>query len=214
VSGGTRSAEVDGDIYHPAEQREARLGDDHDHRRRKPTGTIENDDIQVRISGATISEGTGGTKNLDFAITLTQVSDQPVTVTFKLKKARAKEGSDYNLPEFMTAVIPCGSDVRDHLNPIVTDSISEQNETFTVELTDATNAKVGVSTATGTIVNDDAAPSLSIESVTSSEGNSGTKDFVFKVKLSAASGQKCEWLQLQPQARRQRVPISSPMQRL
>jgi hypothetical protein len=41
----------------------------------------------------------------------------------------------------------------------------------------------------GTIQNDDALPTVSINDVSMAEGNSGTKNFTFTVTLSAASGQ-------------------------
>src|SRR6185295_3548347 len=51
------------------------------------------------------------------------------------------------------------------------------------------NATISTGTGTGTIQNDDTAPTLSINSVSLNEGNSGTTNFVFTVTQSAASGQ-------------------------
>src|SRR3989442_7796277 len=46
-----------------------------------------------------------------------------------------------------------------------------------------------LSRSAGAIANDDGVPSLSINDVTVTEGNSGTTDAVFNVSLSAPSGQ-------------------------
>src|SRR5262249_9369236 len=61
----------------------------------------------------------------------------------------------------------------------------ENNETFTVSLTSPTHATITSGTATGTILNDDLPPSLSINNVSQAEGNSGTTSFVFTVTLAA-----------------------------
>jgi hypothetical protein len=79
------------------------------------------------------------------------------------------------------------------------DTIQENNETFTVTLSGATNATIADAQGVGTIVNDDGPsqppppppppPSLSVSDVSQSEGNSGASGFVFSVTLSAASAQ-------------------------
>src|SRR5205823_5659931 len=61
------------------------------------------------------------------------------------------------------------------------DTKFEPNETFAVDLSGATNATVSDGTGTGTIVNDDSQPTLAINDVTVTEGNSGTANAVFGV---------------------------------
>jgi len=58
-----------------------------------------------------------------------------------------------------------------------------------VNLVSLGNATIGNGTGTGTILNDDAVPTLSIGNVSLSEGNTGTTDFVFTVTQSEVSGQ-------------------------
>jgi hypothetical protein len=72
---------------------------------------------------------------------------------------------------------------------VVGDTLNEADETFTVTLTNPTNATLADNTGTGTITNDDALPSLSINDVTVTEGNAGTVNADFTVTLSTASGQ-------------------------
>jgi uncharacterized repeat protein (TIGR01451 family) len=74
--------------------------------------------------------------------------------------------------------------------PIVGDTIDEIDETFTVVLSNPSGATISstAGTGTGTILDDDAAPTLSIDSVSLAEGNAGTSNLSFTVALDAASG--------------------------
>jgi uncharacterized repeat protein (TIGR01451 family) len=65
--------------------------------------------------------------------------------------------------------------------------VSEANETFSVNLASAVNATIATAAGTGTILDDDTSPSLSINSVSQPEGNSGTSSMIFTVTLSPAS---------------------------
>jgi hypothetical protein len=68
------------------------------------------------------------------------------------------------------------------------DSSIEPDETFFVNVTNVTGAIVSVSQGQGTIQNDDS-PSLSINDVTVTEGNSGTTAATFTVTLASSSSQ-------------------------
>ncbi len=65
----------------------------------------------------------------------------------------------------------------------------EPNETLLVNLTVPANATILDGQGTGTITNDDGAPTLSIDDVAVAEGNAGTTTLGFTVTLSAVSGQ-------------------------
>ncbi|HVQ39504.1 MAG TPA: Calx-beta domain-containing protein [Pyrinomonadaceae bacterium] len=68
------------------------------------------------------------------------------------------------------------------------DNLVESNETVILTVTSATGYNAGSpSSATGTILNDDPTPNLSINDVQIAEGNSGTINAVFTVTLSAPS---------------------------
>ena len=69
------------------------------------------------------------------------------------------------------------------------DTRDEANETFAVNLNSAVNAAIGTAQGIGTIADNDAAPTLSINNVSITEGNTGTKTASLAVTLSAASGQ-------------------------
>jgi hypothetical protein len=69
------------------------------------------------------------------------------------------------------------------------DVLDEPDETFVVNLSNAVNATIGDAQGTGTITDDDGAPTLSINDVEVTEGNSGTVNAVFAVTLSPTSAQ-------------------------
>jgi hypothetical protein len=58
-------------------------------------GTIINDDAVITIDDVTLSEGTSGTKNFIFTISMSPASSQPVTVTYTTSDNTAFAGSDY-----------------------------------------------------------------------------------------------------------------------
>ena len=62
------------------------------------------------------------------------------------------------------------------------------NETFFVNLSSPSNASIGQGQGRGTILNDDALPKLTINDISAVEGQSGTTNGVFTVKLTPASG--------------------------
>src|SRR5207248_2549666 len=67
------------------------------------------------------------------------------------------------------------------------DTTYEHAETFSVNLSNPSNATVADAQGLGTITNDDAQPSFAIGDVTPNEGNSGTTAFTFTVTKSGAT---------------------------
>src|SRR5207249_4710650 len=66
----------------------------------------------------------------------------------------------------------------------------ELSEAFTVKLSGATGATITKDTGTGTIVNDDTAPTLAIDDVSQAEGSTGgTTAFTFTVTKTGATTQ-------------------------
>src|SRR4029077_5817784 len=73
--------------------------------------------------------------------------------------------------------------------PVRGDTLDENDETFTVDVTALTNAVVSDGPGTVTITDDDAAPNLSIDSPTIPEGKAGdTTHVALTVSLTAPSG--------------------------
>jgi hypothetical protein len=154
-------------------------------------GTITNDDVSptLSINDVTVVEGNVGVTNAVFTITLSAASGQAVTVLASSADGTATSPSDYiQLPPTLVTFAP-GVTTMTITVPVNGDTLSEPDETFFVNLTAPINASITDAQGLGTITNDDATPSLSINDVTVLEGNAGTTNAVFTITLSAASGQ-------------------------
>jgi CSLREA domain-containing protein len=147
-------------------------------------GTITNDDTAPSIS---IDNGSG-TEGGPVGFTVTQSAPSGVDTTFKYSTADGTATSaDYTGVTNVTGTITAGNTTTTISIPTTEDSVYEGNETFTVALSDPNNATIGTATGTGTITENDPAPSFTINDVTHLEGNSGTTDYVFTVTKSATN---------------------------
>jgi len=120
--------------------------------------------------------------------TLSAPSALPVTVNLGLTGSATGGGTDYTASG-TTITIPAGSTTGTTTITAVSDSVDEQDETVTVDITGVTNAtESGTQQQTVTITDDDPEPTMSINNPTITEGNSGTVNLTFTVTLSTASG--------------------------
>src|SRR5262249_51231347 len=153
------------------------------------TVRINNDDTppppSFSIGDATLVEGTGaGTSVMRFRVTLSEVLETDVTVDFATADRTANAGSDYT-GRSGTLTIVAGSQVGFIDVPIIRDSTVEQNETFTVILSNPSEGTaIQDGSATGTIVNDDASLSIAARLADNAEGDSGSTSFTFTVTRS------------------------------
>jgi len=153
------------------------------------TGTIVNDDAPpaVTIGDVTATEGNTGTTAATFVLTLSPASVLPATVHYATSDGTAIAGSDYSAAAGTITFAP-GVTSQTVTVPILGDTLYERDENFSVTLSSAVDAAIAVSSATATVVNDDAPPALSIGNIVVNEGNSGTRTANFTVTLSAVSG--------------------------
>jgi hypothetical protein len=118
-----------------------------------------------------VPEGNDGFTDAVFTLTLSHAYHQPVSVRVRFKPGTASEGDDYiEVGGQEKVTIPALALSTQVKVKIRGDAKPEPNETFIVELSDAQNAVIGVGTATGTILNDDATTTL-----TSSGGGGSDK---------------------------------------
>ena len=154
------------------------------------TATITNDDIPtLSINDVTVTEGNAGTVAAVFTATLSAASSQAVTVNFATANGTATAGSDY-VAQSGNLSFTAGQTTKTVSVTVNGDTAVEPNETFVVNLTAPSGATLADAQGQGTITNDDTAvtlPTLSINDVTVTEGNSGTTTANFTVTLSAAS---------------------------
>ncbi|MGH2527822.1 MAG: Calx-beta domain-containing protein [Actinomycetota bacterium] len=149
----------------------------------------------LSINDVSKTEGNAGTSNFDFTVTLSPASSQTVTVAYATTDGTATGGSscagfptDYETTAGSLSFAP-GETQKTITVRVCGDTVNEPDETFFVNLSGATNATISDGQGRGTIVNDEAAPALSINDVSKAEGNAGTTNFDFTVTLSPASSQ-------------------------
>ena len=151
-------------------------------------GTITNDDTApiATIAMASVVEGNAGITNLDFTVSLDAYSSFATTLDYVTSDGTATSGSDYAVSTG-TLTIPAGATTGTITVDVYADTLFEPDETLTMTLSNPSNATLGKTTATGSITNDDTAPTVSIAAATVAEGNAGTTNLDFTVTLDAAS---------------------------
>ncbi|NCT70124.1 MAG: hypothetical protein GXC75_04215 [Xanthomonadaceae bacterium] len=157
---------------------------------KQATGTIVNDDLPVppptvSVSGATITEGNSGSSNLAFTVSLDAASAQPILVLYGTFDGSATTAdNDYTVTSGTLAFAP-GETSKTVNVSVIGDTAIEPDETFTLGLGGATNATVGTAAATGTIVNDDAAPTITVSPGTLPAGTVGS---AYSQAITASGG--------------------------
>lgn len=141
----------------------------------------------VSISDATMSEGNKATSDLIFTVTLSAKALTDIRVHYATADNTATTAdSDYTSVHGIL-IIPARQTSGTLSVPVIGDTKHESDETFLITLSDPYGATLGTATASGTILNDDDIPTISIDNVSKPEGNSGTTNLDFTVSLSAAS---------------------------
>lgn len=140
----------------------------------------------LTISDAKLIEGNAGTTNALVTVKLSNNSNPPVSVYYSTANGTALAGSDYQAASG-TLTFKKGETSKSILVPVIGDRLHEPDETFFVNLRNATHATIADGQGVVTITDDD--PLLNINDVTVSEGNSGTTPCIFTVTLSGASAQ-------------------------
>src|SRR4051812_6012992 len=135
----------------------------------------------LSISGASLAEGNSGATIAKFRVALSQATSVPVTVHYASSNGTATAGQDYGAVSGTLTFTP-GQAVQYISVPIYGDALGEPDEAYSVRLSSPTWTTLAVGQAAGTILNDD--NGLSINDVSSAEGNGGTRAFTFTVSLS------------------------------
>jgi CSLREA domain-containing protein len=154
-------------------------------------GTITDDDATpgITVDDISIGEGNSGQRVAAFRLKLSAPSGQAVRVNAITSGGTATAGNDYVALSSMPIAFNVGSQYAYARVFINGDVLNEKDETFLVNLSTPVNATLVDNQALGTILNDDRAPSLTINDAQIAEGDNGAKELSFTVTLSAASGQ-------------------------
>jgi hypothetical protein len=142
----------------------------------------------INIGNASVIEGNDGVTYLTYTVTLSQASTSPVTVNFATADGTALVSDKDYQAQSGTLTFAAGQTSQTIQVAVYGDLKYETNETVFVQLTNpSSNAVIGTASGTGTIINDDALPALSIGSASILEGNSGETTLAFTVTLSNPS---------------------------
>ena len=152
------------------------------------TGTIVDDDgpVSISVNDVAVGEGDLGTTPLAFTVSLDYPSGKPVSVDWTASGTSATAGSDFTAASG-TVNFPPDEMVKTVTLNVNGDAVFETDEVLAVDLSNAVNATVNDGHGVGTITNDDAQPTLSIDDVTLDEGNAGTASATFHVTLTGAT---------------------------
>jgi hypothetical protein len=140
----------------------------------------------ISVADGSAAEGDAGTTPLTFAVTLTPSSAQTVTVSYATADGSAT-GADYVSQNGIVTFNPGETSKTVTIN-VSGDLLDEVDETLLVTLTNPANATLSRAQATGTILDNDPVPAISVNDVVVTEGNTGTVNAAFTVSLSGPSG--------------------------
>ncbi len=141
----------------------------------------------LSVNDINIVEGNDGTANALFTVSLNEVSTRPVTVNYTTANGTATAGADYTATTGTVTFSP-GQTSQTVALSITGDRLDEIDENFRLNLTSPVNATIANNQGIGTIIDNDPAPSLTINDSTITEGDNGSNNLTFTVNLSGASG--------------------------
>ena len=146
------------------------------------TGTIIDNDAPpvLSITGGTGVEGS----EVQFSVTMSGGSSQPVTVSYETADGTATASADYRPAMSVLTFAPGDGDVRTVPVALLTDNADEDDETFLMTLADPVGATLGDDSAEGTILDVNEPPLLSVEDGRGPEGG----ELAFELTLSGTSG--------------------------
>jgi hypothetical protein len=139
----------------------------------------------ISVHDVVVVEGDSGTTQATFVVALSAASTQTVSFSYATSDGTATAGSDYIATSGAAAFAP-GEVEKPVVVLVKGDTIDETQETFFLDISNVQNATVSSNRGTGFIIDDDG-PTISINDVSVTEGNSGTKAATFTLTLSGPS---------------------------
>lgn len=115
--------------------------------------------ILMSINNISVLEGTGGVNFATFAVDLSSSSSTPVTVNYTTVSGSATVGSDFSQTNGTLTIAP-GATTGFISVSIVTDSVDEFNETFTMVLSNASGATLNDAVGLCALTDDDGPSSV------------------------------------------------------
>ena len=150
----------------------------------------------ISIADITLNEGDSGTTTGVFTVSLNEASSVPVTIDYTTSDGTATAGSDYT-PMSGTVSIDAGQTTATIAVEVLGDTEDEDNETFSINLSNAVGAMIDDGQALATIVDDDQQQTpppvdsiVSISDTEVTEGDSGLTTATFTVSLNEPSNHR------------------------
>ena len=150
--------------------------------------TIKDDDLPpaLSIQNVKIAEGNEGATVANVKVSLSAVSELPVSFNFATKDGTALSGTHYGAASGVVT-IPAGQKSTVLPISIMTDRKDEWNKSFEVLLTGATNAAISNGISSVKIVDDDPRPVVSVLSGGILEGDLGSASIFVEIALDTVS---------------------------
>lgn len=139
----------------------------------------------ISVRDVSVVEGNSGTTQATFVVALSGAASQSVSCSFTTANGTATAGPDYTATSGAITFAP-GEVEKPVVVLVKGDTVDEAQETLFLDISNVQNATVSSSRGTGFIVDDDG-PTISINDVSVTEGNSGTKAATFTLTLSGSS---------------------------
>ncbi|MDQ3659451.1 MAG: hypothetical protein M3454_00005 [Actinomycetota bacterium] len=153
-------------------------------------GTITNDDQLpvLSVDNVILGEGDTGNTPATFKFALSSASTTVVSFNYATADGSATQPADY-LSTSGTVTFAAGERTKSVDVPVVGDTITEApgSESFTLNLSNVLNATPPSVPPTGTIIDDEGAPAVSISDAAVTEGDSGMVSASFDITLSHLS---------------------------
>ena len=146
------------------------------------TGTINDDDESlptVSVSDASAAEGDA----VAFAVSLSSASSQQATVEYATSDGTATSGTDFTT-ESGTLTFAANETTKTVSVATTDDSVDENDETFTLTLSNPANATLGDATATGTINDNDVSTTPLTASFSDMPASHAGEEFTFGLAFS------------------------------
>ena len=146
----------------------------------------------ISVHDAVVSEGNSGTTQATFVVELSAPAPASPAVSFSYATSSAPDGTatagtDYVvIPTTGPITFAAGETQKQVVVQVKGDTVDEQQEFFYLDISNVQNATVSSSRGKGFIVDDDG-PTISVNDVSVTEGNSGTKNATFTLTLSGPS---------------------------
>ena len=139
----------------------------------------------ISVRDATVVEGNSGTTQATFVVALSAASSQTVSFSFATANSTATAGSDYVATSGATTFTP-GQVEKSVVVLVNGDTVDETQEIYFLDISNVQNATVSSSRGNGFIVDDDG-PTISINDIKVTEGNTGLKAATYTLTLSGPS---------------------------